>query len=114
MTDTAREAVNKWMATWGIDLDMRLSDVETNDLVTTLADAERHHKLVWTTQKPTRAGYYWWRGQLHERGKPGHIIEVREREGRIEYEAGYEWYPIDTIADMIEWSSQPIAGPEEA
>ena len=60
---------------------------------------------MWTTERPTEAGWYWWR---YVKGSTEHIMKVYESlavEG-INGEA-------DHVDEIIEGEWQPVQGPRE-
>ena len=73
--------------------------------------------LTWTEDRPTRAGFWWYR----RTDIPSHailhaVLEIRMIEGKLKargyYDEETEWYPLKDYNGQ--WSSAPIALPKEA
>jgi hypothetical protein len=75
-----------------------------------LADAERRNVPKWTTQKPTRAGWYWWRnGERYALAAPVSIFQITDVLCFYPHHGGC----LRVSEAGGEWSSQPLAEPEE-
>jgi hypothetical protein len=62
--------------------------------------------LRWTTQKPTQAGWYWYRGQAHE--EEPFIVQV-DRAGQFQWpDGGFQ----EVTLAKGEWAG-PIEPPED-
>lgn len=64
----------------------------------------------WTTNKPTKPGWYWWRHAGYPDGAWIERVYVRAGVAQCDNTWGI-LKPIDSMAR--EWSSEPIAEPEE-
>lgn len=64
--------------------------------------------MIWTSEKPTKAGWWWYEGAGRRT-----VVEVYERSGRlIASFPGSEYEPL--VAGIgLRWSSEPIPLPED-
>lgn len=70
--------------------------------------------MTWTTEKPTKPGWYWCRWVMEDdRGdavackldfNDDHVLCLVQEE--------FDWLPLDEFGER-EWSSEPITEPEE-
>ena len=70
--------------------------------------------MTWTTAKPSKPGWYWWR---RPKFKP-QIVEVwEERPNRLVFETVRDQddyaMPVSVAYDDTEWSSAPLELPKE-
>lgn len=77
--------------------------------------------MTWTTEKPTKPGWYWFRTQ---KGHNGHIVRVdgdmecerAQVDRRLAFPDTLRYITPEKISAVFasaEWSSEPIAMPEE-
>lgn len=99
------QVIEQWFADRGIG---PLSSNRTIELMRHIERLEAQVKSsTWTTVKPTKPGWYWWR----TRTRSGKWCKIRLEEVRSNMTVS-GWGEIDKLDG--EWSSEPIAEPEEA
>ena len=89
----------------------KIIELEAN--TASLVEAERRRVwedvMIWTTDKPTKPGWYWWRTQGTE-ASVVRIIHTDEGGLIIQFETGHCTH-LHTVRG--EWSSTPVPEPEE-
>lgn len=71
--------------------------------------------MIWTTDKPTRPGWYWWRNpELHYRAQVCRVSHARAPHDGEALGVAYTDGERYTLADMVggEWAG-PILEPDE-
>ncbi len=67
----------------------------------------------WTKDKPTKAGFYWFR---YDNKSNGIVVEVFDFDGTLRFIEDVTFFPgnsVDEARDYAEWSNKSIKEPHE-
>jgi hypothetical protein len=71
--------------------------------------------MTWTTTKPTKPGYYWWRAERAINGiRYSHICRIMQYRDQSELHISSDGQDPSLLCNWSgEWSDRPIAEPRE-
>ena len=85
-------------------------DIKTSDILALLKEhdrfqalADRQHELTWTTEKPTQAGWYWWK-VTHGAGAGIPVVVELVKSGKALIARGSVNVPLNALDLTGHWS----------